>query len=206
MPANDNHTSTTQFTMAHRLSNHDRSYTRLLVTPPSPPYSSTPPEYRRLKEDMVLRWVNYQLGCTPAVTRLADICNHDAFVKLIHIVSSQHCPRQRSTKSTGTSSYQAAASMLKDWIGHDSGYNLETLVRDDPDQLLSFILTQHQAHIIHKIQSTFNTFIIPKVRYGDLIIEYFLFILHNRIHNNNNHHVLNHSRSSKCYCHGHKHA
>ncbi|KAI7877112.1 hypothetical protein K492DRAFT_239386 [Lichtheimia hyalospora FSU 10163] len=162
MPVNDNHTSTTQFTMAHRLSNHDRSYTRLLVTPPSPPYSSTPPEYRRLKEDMVLRWVNYQLGCTPAVTRLADIYNHDAFVKLIHTVSSQHCPRQRSTKSSGTPSYQAVVAMLKDWIGHDSGYNLETLVRDDPDQLLSFILTQHQAHIIHKIQSTLNTFIIPK--------------------------------------------
>lgn len=182
MPVNDTHTSTTQYSMAHRLSNHDRSYTRLLVTPPSPPYS-TPPEYRRLKEDMVLRWVNYQLGCTPAVTCLADIYNHDAFVKLIHAVSSQHCPlQQRSTKTkpSGTSSYEIAIAMLNDWIGRQDGggFSLEKMLRDDPVQLLSFILTQHQAYIIHKIQSSFNTFIIPKVSFSGNGLFSFLLIVY----------------------------
>ncbi|KAI9318620.1 hypothetical protein BX666DRAFT_1519279 [Dichotomocladium elegans] len=160
-----NNPSSKLHALSRAPSSIDRLYSDLPITPPSPPHA-IPPEYRQLREQLLLNWVNHKLGCDPRVTRLSELLDREILIDLIETVAGS---RIQPLNNSEPRNLDTATKLLHDWIGQqniEAVASMKAVARGDQDQfisLLSYILTQYQAYIINAMQDDTFGFISSHV-------------------------------------------
>lgn len=133
-------------------------------TPPSPPYA-VPAECRHLRESTLLNWVNTLLPDS-RIASLQELSQNDTFFTFIsHLTSSAATPPPGAPNSISH-----VLDMLQSWLDIPQvqiPVPTDALVHGDQEQLirlLSFILTQYQAHTIKSLETNTFSFISSHVR------------------------------------------
>ncbi|KAI8370362.1 uncharacterized protein BYT42DRAFT_582060 [Radiomyces spectabilis] len=128
----------------------DSSFTHPSSTPF--PTLTVAPEYRHLRTETFLRWVNARLNVDPPITSLCQLVQSDALLSFVSILSNVDIPVSNEKPPV-----LRLLDMLCAWLDVSSlplHIQDDALLHGDPEQLMTllcFIATQYQSYTLYSL-------------------------------------------------------